>query len=253
LVCIYTARKNSFVRTIISFLSNSHFDRGSGVNGSIGHGSIVDVLVPQQVEKLKSYRVVDIDCFYHHAVALVDHSSLPVDEVFMARAFGTAVNDDAFSDVTFLVDNQEIYAHRFMLAHRCKYFRTMFGSGMRESTQQVIHIPNVSKDSFLLLLHYLYTDKVKMGIDHALELYNLADLYGLRKLQDLCCASVRQNLTIEKAGPLLQKAAEHPCEPLKTICMKFVVANFPEVSKTDGMKQVSHGLLLEIVAGRKFT
>jgi RCC1 and BTB domain-containing protein len=43
------------------------------------------------------------------------------------------VNDDEYSDVTFIVDGQPVYAHRAVLAKRCDHFAAMFRSGMRES------------------------------------------------------------------------------------------------------------------------
>lgn len=121
---------------------------------------------------------------------------------------------------------------------------------MRESVERTIPIPNISKKVFLLLLEYIYTDAVKIDVQHAVDLYIAADLYHIERLREMCCTVVRRNLSSENAGPLVQAAAEAHCHVLKEICMSYVVENFDAVSKTEGIKQVSHSLLLEILSQR---
>ena len=87
-------------------------------------------------------------------------------------------------------------------------------------------------------------------MEHAIELYIAADIYQLERLRDMCCTVVRRNLNAENAGPLLQSAEENHCQILRDVCMSYIVENFDIVSKTDGIKQVSHGLLLEILGKR---
>jgi RCC1 and BTB domain-containing protein len=127
----------------------------------------------------------------------------------------------------------------------------MFRSGMRESMDRaVIPIPEISYPVFQLLMEYIYTDSVKIELEHAIELYIAADLYQLERLREMCCTVVRRNLNAENSGPLLQNATEAHCHILKEVCMTYVVDNFDVVSKTEGIKQVSHSLLLEILAQR---
>ena len=121
---------------------------------------------------------------------------------------------------------------------------------MRESLEKTIVIPNMPRKTFLLLLEYIYTDSVKIEVEHAIELYIASDLYRLERLRDMCLTVVRRNLSAENSGPLLQQAADVHCHVLKEICMGYVVENFDAVSKTEGIKQVSHGLLLEILSKR---
>jgi hypothetical protein len=121
---------------------------------------------------------------------------------------------------------------------------------MRESNERVITIPSISKKVFLLLLEYIYVDAVKIEVEHAIDLYIAADLYHMVRLRDMCCTVVRRNLSAENSGPLLQQASESHCDVLKEVCMNYVVEHFDTVSKTEGIKSVSHALLLEILAQR---
>ena len=100
------------------------------------------------------------------------------------------------------------------------------------------------------MLEYIYTDSVKIDVGHAIELYIAADLYHIERLRDMCCTVVRRNLSAENAGPLLQSASGAHCHVLKELCMNYVVENFDAVTKTEGIKRVSHELLLEIISLR---
>lgn len=70
----------------------------------------------------------------------------------------TLVNTEMFSDVKLWVDGQCFYAHRAILSARSSYFESMFCSGMRESTQADIKIPDVSGEAFEAVLVFIYTN-----------------------------------------------------------------------------------------------
>ena len=109
---------------------------GNSDHGKLGHGSGRKVSVPQLVEKLKDYRVVRVASYNEHTAALVepfDHTlglAGAVNAVAVSPAYTgqirALVNDDEFSDVTFLIENQPVYAHRAILAQRCEHFAAMF-------------------------------------------------------------------------------------------------------------------------------
>lgn len=229
------------------------------------------------------------------------------------------VNDEEFSDVTFIVENRPVHALRAILAKRCEHFSAMFRSGMRESEAGVeIPIPNLSYPVFLLIMEYLCefffstggtavrcyssyylldTDAVKIEVEHAVELYIAADLYQLSTLREMCCVVVKRNISAENAAYMLQvrghwtlfalpfgyvscllgrgfqwcilpncgkadllnhtylsphskSAHENCCQSMKDIAMAYIVDHFDIVSKSEGIKAISHGLLLEILSLR---
>eukprot|EP00339_Tiarina_fusa_P026374 CAMPEP_0117080634 /NCGR_PEP_ID=MMETSP0472-20121206/56880_1 /TAXON_ID=693140 ORGANISM="Tiarina fusus, Strain LIS" /NCGR_SAMPLE_ID=MMETSP0472 /ASSEMBLY_ACC=CAM_ASM_000603 /LENGTH=577 /DNA_ID=CAMNT_0004808331 /DNA_START=392 /DNA_END=2125 /DNA_ORIENTATION=+ len=198
---------------------------GNGDHGKLGHGSGRKVSVPNVVDKLKDYRVVRVASYNEHTAALVepfDHNhglaggvnAVPVTTAYSSQ-MRALVNDEEFSDVTFLVEDQPVYAHRAILAQRCDHFAAMFRSGMRESVERMVPIPDISRQVFILLLEYIYTDSVKIDVENAIELYIASDIYQLERLRDMCCTVVRRNLNAENAGPLLQSASENHCQILR--------------------------------------
>jgi len=55
--------------------------------------------------------------------------------------------DKPFADVTFVVQNEEIPAHRIILL-KSHYFQTMLQSGMIESNSSKITVPDISPSNF---------------------------------------------------------------------------------------------------------
>lgn len=240
------------------------FTWGNGDHGKLGHGNGKKVSTPQLVERLVGQNVVRVASYNEHTAALVEPQSI-TDGSSRRRSPGTMVpvsagylhdmkemvNDEEYSDVTFIVEGQPIYALRAVLAKRCDHFAAMFRSGMRESEAGVeIPIPTVSRAVFLLILEYLYTDSVKIDLEHAVELYIASDLYQISSLRDMCCIIVRRSIGADNATYLLQGAHEAHCHVIKTIAMEYIVANFDVISKGEGIKTVSHSLLLEILSLR---
>ena len=97
-------------------------------------------------------------------------------------------NEDAFSDVTFLVGGKPIYAHKAILAAQCDQFSAMFSGGMRESGMAEIPIQGEwSHSAFLAMLEFLYTGSVAaFDAALALDLVGLADHFTLDGLKRLC-------------------------------------------------------------------
>ena len=94
------------------------------------------------------------------------------------------VDNPQFSDVTFVVEGQHVHGHKFILYARCEYFRKMFTSGYRESTDKMITIPDVRHEVFLAVLSYLYTGTAKdIDPQMAVEVISIANLYSIDPLK----------------------------------------------------------------------
>jgi len=154
--------------------------------------------------------------------------------------------------VTFVVSGHRIHAHRAILAKRSEHFAAMFRSGMRESLEREICIPNIPSSIFKLMLEFLYTDGVKINIDieQAVDLYVAADLYQLDRLKEMCSFVVKRNMNVTNVTYLINEASSAHCQTLKDICMEFMIANFEVLSKREEIKILSHSLLLELLAKR---
>ena len=80
------------------------------------------------------------------------------------------VNSDILSDITFIVEDQKIFAHK-LLCLRCPYFHNMLTGDYMESRASELEIPDIRYPIFLQLLEFLYSDSVKIPLESAMELF----------------------------------------------------------------------------------
>jgi leucine-zipper-like transcriptional regulator 1 len=153
---------------------------------------------------------------------------------------GSMVNNPKFSDVTFIVEGQRVYAHRFILFSRCDYFRCMFEAGMKESTADEINVPGIKHKVFLAVMQFIYTGNVTMPEGSlAVGLLQAADMFGLDALRGQCVAKIESALTVENAAYVCQVADTHNASHLKQYCISFILHNFRGVIETDAWSSLN--------------
>jgi len=97
------------------------------------------------------------------------------------------LNNTKYADVRFVFEDGEepIFAHRMLLAHRCEYFRDLFGCGFKEQTEKDIPVGEANRDIFYALIKYIYTTTLTItDVKFALELLQLAEMYRLSQLKE---------------------------------------------------------------------
>lgn len=61
---------------------------------------------------------------------------------------GWALNNKLFSDVTFVVQEKVVFAHRAVVSTRCAYFKSMLLSGFKEAEEGRIRLDDIDYDLF---------------------------------------------------------------------------------------------------------
>jgi sugar lactone lactonase YvrE len=150
------------------------------------------------------------------------------------------IDSSSFQDVSFVVEQEFLPAHRSHLSARCEYFRSMFGAGFQKGDSAEIHIKGTSVAAFKALLRYLYTDNMDV-VDAAVlfDLAKLSDHYRVDRLHNYCLrqldSSWNQGITVQNAVMRLVQAYTADGEgstwadKLKRTTMKFVTDNFDEI------------------------
>lgn len=158
-------------------------------------------------------------------------------------------NPDMYYDITFIVEDRPIYAHKAIIAVQCAHFQAMFSSGMKESRSSEILVPDWSYSTFLQLLEFLYAGCIEtLGFDDALELIGLADHYNLDGLLRLCENTLMNSVNDENICTILRAAQHYQVISLKQKCMNYILTNFETVVETKGFDSLSADphLLLEV-------
>ena len=166
--------------------------------------------------------------------------------------FRELINNETLSDVTFLVEDQPVYAHKLMLM-RSAYFKALILGEMRESRLSTIRIEQVSHHIFLTILEYLYTDHVQIPFDCAMELFEAADLFCIPRLKTMCEKRMLQSIMVENAAAIFHAADMHSALALRQKAKKYILSHFEEISKTTCFEEMGRSnieLVFELLQSR---
>ena len=162
------------------------------------------------------------------------------------------VNNQLLSDITFIVESKPIKAHK-ILCLRCPYFRNMLTGEYMESRANEIVIEDVGYEVFLILLEYLYSDHVDVTIENAMEILCVAERFGVDRLKKVCENIMIDAINVVSASTILLAADGHNAGNLRDRCLRFIMDNFDEVTKTSSFEEMGRlnvELVFEILKNR---
>ncbi|XP_073499675.1 BTB/POZ domain-containing protein 19 isoform X3 [Phyllobates terribilis] len=150
-----------------------------------------------------------------------DTSSLPA-------ALRGLINNEQFSDVSFVVGKQRqvVHAHRCILMCRCKVFHRMFSHQLQAAqTPQEMQVPfvlaDVQPEVFLAVIEFIYTNSVTLNS------------------VILCVDFISRTLTVDMACEALQAAVSYGQNDLQQRCLSFIERHTVEIIKTQSFRELS--------------
>ncbi|CAL1534792.1 unnamed protein product [Lymnaea stagnalis] len=188
------------------------------------------------------------------------------EEEFLNPSIGTHLNDEtgakmkelffnqqANADIIFNVEGDPIFAHKIVLCTRNDVMAAMLSGNFMEGNNERIaqvNIPHATKENFLALLEYLYTDHAPLNESSDLvgvlsladencqqRLVNLSELY-ISKEVDRACQSPIEGAEIDVIG-LLNTAHTFNADQLVTFCLHFISTNFNAFSMRKEFAQLN--------------
>ncbi|CAH8633453.1 unnamed protein product [Dicrocoelium dendriticum] len=153
----------------------------------------------------------------HRSTGYIDHS------VDVASSIANLRGNDAFSDVTLVVQGVSFAAHRVILAARSEYFRALLYGGLAESSRSVIHLNDISATAFRFILQYIYTGRLNVRkLRTMLEVLGLAHQYNFHSLEMALSSHLTHSLRLSNVWLIYNLAVLYNLEDLINACLKFL-------------------------------
>ena len=146
--------------------------------------------------------------------------------------------DSRFSDVTLVVENKELKAHKCILAVASPIFSSIFEQNEKEKSNSVITISDLSYEVAAEMLHFIYKKEVEHLHDVAHELIGVAHRYGISELKKVCEESLCQNIKLDNALKLLVIADLNNAKGLKDDALRFIVAHKKDFIDNEELKEI---------------
>ncbi|XP_055925983.1 protein maternal effect lethal 26-like [Argiope bruennichi] len=146
------------------------------------------------------------------------------------KDFQNFYQEEMLCDFTLKVGNENIQAHKAVLAARSPVFKAMLTSNMRENEKNLVEISDLDADTVRCMLTFLYSDTTgDLDWEAARKLYFAADKYEIRKLKRICSDILKRNLSVSSVGATLSLANLHADDNLKDLTLNFIFKHDAEV------------------------
>lgn len=172
----------------------------------------------------------------------------------LLQQIGELCQNSNYSDVTFIIEQNELPAHKCILAARSPYFRAMLYTIGDESTRSTtttrdnrvkMHLNSnnielkVPLEAFKHMLKFFYTGHVslnKLEQSIILDLLSLAHDFSIEELESGISAYLIKSLTLQNCCAVLDAACSHNLTLLKDATLLFMDQHATEVLNSSHFK-----------------
>uniref|UniRef100_A0A0G4H6Y7 BTB domain-containing protein n=1 Tax=Chromera velia CCMP2878 TaxID=1169474 RepID=A0A0G4H6Y7_9ALVE len=141
------------------------------------------------------------------------------------------LNDETYSDITFVIGDARITAFSGILINRSEYFQVMLTSGFAEGREARKEIPihNTTPEAFKAILRYLYTDELEFPTKHLVDVMNKAKEISLERLYEHTVNEASRLFTVHNVVEWLVKADEDGLEDVRSVAFAFFKRNHQRI------------------------
>jgi len=150
-------------------------------------------------------------------------------------------------DVTLVVGEHSIRAHRIVLAANIPYFRAMFTHDMAESRQSDITMRSIDPSAAESLVNFAYTGRVTISTSNVQNLMLAASFLQLTKVRDACADFLHARLTPQNVLGIRTFAESLGSLSLVKAADKFLQKHFKSVSESEEFLAVGLAEVTELV------
>jgi N-acetylneuraminic acid mutarotase len=206
------------------------------------------------------------DCMYIHAgydgqsrlndfksYSFIDNILIELPPPTILADLKSYINNPRNSDIKFELDSGEIFFGHKLILSRSNFFQAMFETAMKESAEDIIHISDVSASNFFSLISYLYSDEMDLTYESAIEMFIVADRFGIDRLKRICEQSILSQISPTNSCHIFLLADRHNATMLRKKSLEFILRHYDSVVKTEafeGLARTNIELALELIRQR---
>ncbi len=165
--------------------------------------------------------------------------------------------EQIFTDVILCTEDKEIPCHRNVLVSSSPYFRAMFCSNFRESSQARVDLKGIASEVIECVVDYIYTGTITITMELVLPLMQAASMLHYGRLFEACSTFLQEQLNPENCLSMIRLSEILHCESLKERAKEMAVRCFSDVAASEDFCEISLPELLcyleddRLCAGRR--
>ncbi|XP_040282395.1 kelch-like protein 35 isoform X1 [Bufo bufo] len=153
-----------------------------------------------------------------------------------------------FTDVILRVDGQSFFCHKVILSSASSYFRAMFTSGLKESSDHVVELHDICPSVMSLVLDFMYRGRISIQEDNVEDILQASDRLRLHSLRDECVKFLDCHLDPYNCVGIMKFADMFSITSLSEKSKRMMVEGFEEVSRHEEFLKLSKEELVEYLS-----
>lgn len=149
--------------------------------------------------------------------------------------------NEEHSDVTLIIENAEIPAHKTILSARSKYFVALFNDDFAEKTKPKVKLEG-PLDVFKVILRFIYTGYMSLdtlNVEQIIDVYGLAESYNFKTLKETISKYLTAKLSVDDCVEILNATCLYSVDDLQKACLTFMDCRSAEILQHDSFKSLS--------------
>jgi len=172
--------------------------------------------------------------------------------VIVKKGFSKLYNNSEVSDVTLVLGDEKIPAHKTILCVWSDTFRAMLdsASAWKESTMEelIVDVEPDGYECFKHMLQYMYTGDSSFIADHNIfPLIALTNYYGIHALKELCGELLGAIVDDDNLFYLLDISENFDVKSLRTACCEHLALNFGDMLDGDKLAELKPAAWVEML------
>uniref|UniRef100_A0A672SGQ1 Kelch-like protein 38 n=1 Tax=Sinocyclocheilus grahami TaxID=75366 RepID=A0A672SGQ1_SINGR len=144
-----------------------------------------------------------------------------------------------FTDVILCTEDKEIPCHRNVLVSSSPYFRAMFCSNFRESSQARVDLKGITSEVIECVVDYIYSGTITITMELVLPLMQAASMLHYGRLFEACSTFLQEQLNPENCLSMIRLSEILHCESLKERAKEMAVRCFSDVAASEDFCELS--------------
>lgn len=140
-----------------------------------------------------------------------------------------------FCDVTVQIKDEQIQAHKVILAINSHVWHDLFNT---DKTLSTVHVVDFDYKTIKQLIEYMYTGTVKQPMQATDQLLIASDTYGIAGLKKLCESQLIETIDLKNIVNLLVLADRYNASTLYEKVMEYIQENCDAFKKLDEAKTI---------------
>ncbi|XP_059170030.1 kelch-like protein 8 [Physella acuta] len=156
-------------------------------------------------------------------------------------------DENILFDYAVKVQDETIQCHRLILAACSEFFKALFRSGMKEVTENLCVLNDVSCEIFRMILNTLYSGEIVLTLGNLFEVWRCANMLQIRFLVDLCESFAIENTTVDTWVNMYTNAKRFNIKRVLDHLHIFMLKNFEHIRNSTIFLQMSFNEVRDLI------